>query len=127
MKIVVNIAAALLGLAFIAFSLMVLLHLVDGPPPKEGTPPALFMGAFAPTGYLTFVKICELVGGILVAVPKTRNWGLLILGPIIINILAFHKFVAGGEGLLAVPLIVICVLAAFLLWAGRKKFLNLLN
>ena len=58
------------------------------------------MIAFAPTGYLTFVKVLEVVGGILVALPRTRNFGLLILGPIIVNILAFHVFVMKGEGLL---------------------------
>lgn len=69
------------------------------PPPPEGTPPALFMGAFAPTGYLTFVKVIEVIGGVLVAIPFTRNLGLLVLGPIIVNILAFHAFITKGEGL----------------------------
>ena len=55
------------------------------------------MSAFGPTGYMTFVKVLEMLGGILVAMPRTRNAGLLILGPIIVNILAFHLFVA-GEG-----------------------------
>lgn len=127
MKIAANIAGALLGLLFIAFSLMVLLHL--GPTPPE--PPAdsavgKFMAAFGPTGYMTFVKICELVGGILVAIPKTRNFGLLILGPIIINILAFHVFVA-GDGLLNPMLLGIAALALFLLWDGRKQFAGLVR
>ncbi len=51
------------------------------------------MAAFGPTGYMTFVKILELLGGLLVIVPKTRNFGLLILGPILVNILAFHVFI----------------------------------
>lgn len=127
MKIATNIAGGLLGLAFIAFSLMVLLNLVKMPPPSEGTPVALFMGAFIPTGYMTFVKIFELIGGCLVAIPKTRNLGLLVLGPIIINILAFHVFVAKGDGLFDPVLILICVLALFLLWAGRKAFAGLIN
>ena len=100
MKIATTIAGVLLGLMFIAASVMVLFKLgPTPPPPPEGTPPALFMAAFAPTGYLTFVKIFELLGGVLVAIPRTRNLGLLVLGPIIINILAFHIFVTGGEGL----------------------------
>ncbi len=126
MKIASNIAGGLLGLAFIVFSLIVLLKLVPMPPPPEGTPVALFMGALVPTGYLTFVKILELIGGCLVAVPRTRNFGLLVLGPIILNILAFHIFIAKGEGLFGVP-IVISVLALFLLWSGRKAFAGLMN
>jgi uncharacterized membrane protein YphA (DoxX/SURF4 family) len=123
MKIASHIAAALLGLMFIAASVMVLFKLGPTPPaPPEGTPPALFMAAFVPTGYLTFVKVFELLGGLLVIIPRTRNLGLLVLGPIIVNILAFHIFVAGGEGLANPMLIGICVLALFLLWSERKAF-----
>jgi hypothetical protein len=123
MKIAAHIAAALLGLMFLFASAMVLFKLGPTPPaPPEGTPPAHFMAAFAPTGYLTFVKVFELLGGLLVIVPRTRNLGLLVLGPIIINILAFHIFVTGGAGLANPMLIGICVLALFLLWSERKAF-----
>ena len=125
MKYAPTIAGILLGLLFIASALVVLLNLVQMPPPPEGTPAALFMGAFVPTGYLTFVKVLELLGGILVAIPRTRNFGLLVLGPIIVNILAFHIFIMKGAGLFEPPLIGICVLAAYLLWAGRKAFAGL--
>ncbi len=84
-------------------------------------------GAFFTTGYLQFVKVFELIGGILVAIPKTRNYGLLVLGPIIINILAFHLFITKGEGLLNPMIIAIVALALFLLWSGRKAFRGLLN
>lgn len=127
MKYVPSIVGGLLGLLFIAVSTMVLFGLApQPPPPPEGSPVAMFMGAFAPTGYLTFVKVCELIGGILVAVPKTRNLGLLVLGPIIINILVFHQLVA-GDGILNPMLIFISAAALYLLWAGRKSFAGLLN
>ena len=126
MKIATNIAGGLLGFLFIAFSLMVLLKLVSPPPPPEGSPVAMFMAAFIPTGYMTFVKIFELIGGILVAIPKTRNFGLLVLGPIILNILAFHILIAKGAGLVGIPLF-IAFLALFLLWSGRKAFAGLMN
>jgi putative oxidoreductase len=126
MKIATNIAGALLGLIFIAFSLIVLLNLVHMPPMAEGTPAALFMGALGPTGYFTFIKVCELIGGCLVAVPRTRNFGLLVLGPIVVNILAFHIFIMKGQGLFGPPIFV-GVLAAFLLWAGRRAFSGLMN
>ena len=78
MKYAPTIAGALLGFLFVAFFLMVLLKLVPTPPPPaDGSPIDLFMGAFIPTGYITFVKIFELIGGILVAIPRTRNLGLL--------------------------------------------------
>jgi putative oxidoreductase len=121
------VAGALLGLLFIMASVVVLFKLAPNPKLPEGSPIALFMGAFGPTGYMTFVKIFELLGGILVAIPRTRNLGLLVLGPIIVNILAFHIFITGGEGLLNPMLDVIVVLALYLLWAGRKAFVGLLN
>jgi len=125
MKIATNIAGGLLGLAFIAFSLMVLLHLVTPPPMPPDSMVAIFMSVFAPSGWLIMVKSCELIGGILVAIPKTRNFGLLILGPIIINILTFHILVEKGADI-GVPVFLGC-LAAFLLWAERKAFLGLLH
>ena len=128
MKYLPNIAGGLLGLAYISFGLMVLLKLgPTPPPPPEGSPAAMFMGAFGPTGYFTFVKCFEVLGGLLVAIPRTRNFGLLILGPIIINILAFDIFIMKGEGLFSPVIIIIVVLALYLLWCGRKEFAGLLR
>ena len=128
MKHLTRIAAALLGLLFVTFGLNFFLKFIPMPPgPPEGTPPALFMAALFPTGYLDFVKCMEILGGVLVAVPKTRNLGLLVLGPIIVNILAFHVFLTGGAGLLQPPVVLIAGLFGFLLWAGRKRFAGLLE
>ena len=127
MKYAPTIAGLLLGLMFIMSSVVVLFHLVEMPLPPAGTSAALFFGAFGPTGYMTFVKVLELTGGILVAIPRTRNFGLLILGPILVNILAFHVFIMKGEGLLNPMIIGIVVLSLYLLWAGRKAFAGLRN
>ena len=129
MKYLPTIAGILLGLLFAMAAIPVLFHLI--PPDKMPPPPTpegvAFMSAFAPTGYLTFVKVLELIGAILVAIPKTRNYGLLVLGPIIINILAYHHFVAKGADLFNPMVIVMVVLALYLLWAGRKNFAALKN
>lgn len=123
MKIASHIAGGLLGLLFVVFGLNFFLRFIPMPPgPPEGSPPALFMGALFPTGYLAFVKVLEIVGGVLVAIPKTRNFGLLVLGPIVVNILAFHIFLLKGAGLLQPPIVLITVLPAFLLWNARAKF-----
>jgi putative oxidoreductase len=127
MKYLPIIAGALLGLLFIASGLVVLLKLVPMPPMPEGTPAGHFMAAFVPTGYLTLVKLCEVIGGVLVAIPRTRNFGLLVLGPIVVNIIAFNGFVMKGEGLFSPPVIIVTVLSAYLLWCGRKAFAGLLN
>ena len=127
MKHLPTVAGALLGFLFVASGLVVLLKLAPMPPLPEGSAAAHFMAAFVPTGYLTFVKVLEVVGGLLVAVPRTRNFGLLVLGPIVVNILAYHAFVMKGEGLFAPPLLIIAALAAYLLLCGRKAFTGLAN
>ena len=121
------VASIVLGLLFVMASVMFFLHL--GPEPKfpEGSPIAHFMGAFGPTGYMSFVKVFELTGGIVVMIPRLRNFGLLLLGPVIINIIAFHTFITGGEGLLNPMLDIIIVCALYLLWNARRKFAGLLN
>ena len=47
--------------------------------------------AFGPTGYLNFVKVLEVVGGLLVAIPRTRRMGLLVLGPILVLYVAIAQ------------------------------------
>lgn len=126
MKYLPHIAAGILGLLFLMASIVYLLKLGPIPEFPEGSPVAMFMGALVPTGYMAFVKVAELMGGILVMIPKSRNIGLLVLGPIIINIIAFHAFITKGSGLFDPMLIVIVVTALYLLWDARKKFAALI-
>lgn len=122
MKIASLIAGILLGFVFVASGLVVLLNLAPPPPPfPEGSASGHFMAAFMKTGYMTFVKVLEVVGGVLVAIPRTRRAGLLVLGPILINIVAYHVFVQ-GEGVFAPPLVVIVLLTLFLTWTERGAF-----
>ncbi len=129
MKHLPNIAGGLLGLLFLVFGSNFFLNFIpmpDDPSPADA-PHKLFMAAMFPTGYLAFVKVFEILGGLLVAIPKTRNIGLLILGPIIINILCFHVFLTKGATLIDPVNLAITALALFLLWSGRKAFAGLLN
>ncbi|NBR87787.1 MAG: hypothetical protein EBT61_20185 [Verrucomicrobia bacterium] len=124
MKLATNIVAGLFGLMFLAGGIFFFFGTLPPGPPEDSLP-GKFMAAFGPTGYMAFVKVCEIIGGALVAVPKTRNLGLLILGPIVINILCFHGFVAkggfgGGHAFITIA-------ALFLLWTERQAFAGLVN
>lgn len=125
MKHIPLIASILLGGLFIMSAATVLFGLAKMPEIPKDTLVWHFMAAFAPTGYMTFVKVIELIGGILVIIPKTRNLGLLALGPIIVNILAFHQFVA-KDGIFQPMLLGISALSLYLLWAERKAWKSLM-
>jgi hypothetical protein len=120
MKIVSHIVAALLGLIFVVFGLNFWLHFIPIPPAPEGTPAAAFLGAMYTSGYLGFVKAFEIIGGALLFAPRTRNWGLIIIGPIVLNIAAIHHFLFAG---IKDPTVIFCILAVlFLAYVGRKGF-----
>lgn len=127
MKHIPNVAGALLGLLFVMSGVVVLFNLVgEQEAPPEGSYAAHFMAAFVPSGYLTFIKVLEVVGGVLTAIPRTRGLGLLVLGPILVNIVAFHVFVTAGQGLTEPMLLGIYALALVCLWAERKALLALM-
>lgn len=126
-KYLLCIAGVLLGLCFLAASVPVLFNLIKPPPIPEGTPVWHFMQAFGPTGYVKFVKIFEFVGAVVVMVPRLRNIGLLLLGPVIVNIIAFHVLLDDWHHLINPMVGVIIACALYLLWDARRKFAGLLN
>lgn len=126
MKYLPIIAGILLGLIFLFASLAYFFNLVDAPPPPAGSAMESFFVATAPTGFLAFVKALELIGGLLVAIPATRRLGLLILGPIVVNIIAFHVLIARG-GWDNPMFILVVVLPLYLVWVERRAFVAYLR
>lgn len=128
MKHAPTIAGALLGIAFVVFGLNFFLNFIPMPPPPPADSlPGMFFGAFYPSGYLGLVKTLEILGGVLVAVPALRRLGLLVLGPILVNILAFHYFLIGPASLLEPVVLGLSALALYLVWADRKAFAALIR
>jgi hypothetical protein len=125
MKYLPIIASFLLCALFLMATVPFFLNIdMKGPPMAQDA--MTFMTVFVTTGYLKFVKVFELLGAILVAIPRTRNLGLLILGPIIINILAFNFLVNHGENVIYWMIILICALPLYLLWVERKNWKGLI-
>jgi putative oxidoreductase len=125
------ITGVLLGICFLMASIPVLFNLIKPPPLPEGTPIWHFMEACWPTGYMKFVKMFEFTGGIIVMIPRLRNIGLLLLGPVIVNIIAFNVLIGDPKDLLNIKqmwmLYVIVLCALYLLGKARVKFAGLLN
>lgn len=120
MKTVIIVCQSLLGIAFIVFGLNGFLHFMKADMPPAGSLPALFMGAMVPSGWMSFIFACQLVGGILMLIGRTAPLGLCILGPIIVNILCFHMLLTGGHGVAGG--VVVAVLWLIVLLGYRGNF-----
>ena len=123
MKIAMIIVRTLMGLLFI-FGAVVFLFNLFTPPPMEG-PLKTFNEGLAASGYFfTFLKVTELVCGILLVVGRYVPLALVILSPIIVNILMVHLFL-DRSGL---PVAIFLVLAnIFIAYYYRDRFEPLLR
>ena len=110
-----TVARLLLGLAFFVFGLNGFLHFL--PQPAMSGPPANFAMAMAATGYLfPLVKGTEVIVSLLLLSNRYVPLALTLLAPVVVNIVAFHAFLAPGG--LALPLV---LLAAHLYLARRYR------
>ncbi len=118
MRIVLIVARILLGLVFLVFGLNGLLHFMPTPP----EPPAAdaFFLALYGTGYMfALIFGTQAIGGALLILGAAVPFALAILAPVIVNIIAFHVFLAPAGLPLA---IVVAALEALLAWHYRAVF-----
>lgn len=113
-----TIARIALGLVFTVFGADGFLQFLPHPPmPAEA---GAFMGALLATGYmLPLLKMVELGAGLLLLSNRHVPLALLLLAPVIVNITAFHVFLAPG-GLVMAALVV--AMAIYLAWTHRASF-----
>lgn len=120
MKIIKTIVFSLFGLLFINGGLDKFLHYMPVP---ENLPEQVVRdnAAFAEICWLLpLLGSAELLGGVLLLIPRTRALGALVIFPVMVGILLTHIFVA-PEGL---PMALI--LWAILLWIiidNRHRYL----
>jgi uncharacterized membrane protein YphA (DoxX/SURF4 family) len=120
MKIATVVGRSLLGLGFVVFGANLLHPFLHMPPFPAGSPGAQFMAVMGPSGYMRFVGIFEFLGGALALFGRTAPIGLSLLGPVLVNVLAFHVLLMGGEGL--APGLVFSALELFLVYSYRDSF-----
>lgn len=92
MKIAALIARILLGLLFLVFGLNGFLHFIPMPPPTGLA--GQYMGALFLSHYLTVVFLIQIIGGALLLANRFVPLALTLLGPVLVNILLFHSFLA---------------------------------
>jgi putative oxidoreductase len=120
MKIAIVISRVLLGVGFFIFGLNILHPFLNAPPPPEGSLAAQFLAVMVPSHWMALIGWVQLIGGLLVLAGRTTPLGLVFLGPVLVNILAFHICLAGGHGI--APGLVFTVLEIFLIYAYRGYF-----
>src|SRR5208282_6561428 len=99
MKIAITACRFILGLGFIVFGFNILHSFLPQPPFPVNSLPTQFMVVMGPTHWMTLVGLVQLLGGLFVLLGRTAPIGLMLLGPVLVNILAFHTFLLGGVGI----------------------------
>jgi len=118
MKIVTLIARLLLGLMFVVFGLNGFLNFLNMGPMPSGLA-GQFIGALALSHYFWVVAVLQVAGGALLLVNRFVPLGLVLLGPVIVNILLYHLFLnLTGIGLA----VVVTILWFIVFYAHRQYF-----
>ncbi|GMN09835.1 hypothetical protein MTsPCn9_18780 [Croceitalea sp. MTPC9] len=104
-----NVVFWLLGLLMVVFGLNKFFGFIPVEPPKDETAQK-FLGMMFTSYLFIVVAITEIVGGVLLLVPKAKKFGMLLLAPVVFNIVAFHighDFIGNGIWLLPTLLFVV--------------------
>jgi len=118
MKTMVVATRSVLGLIFLVFGLNGFLHFLSMPPPPAHA--AAFLGALAKTRYMMpLIMGTQVIAGTLLVVGLWVPFALLLLAPVIVNVVAFHVFLAPGGLPFA---IVVSALELALAWHYRATF-----
>ena len=124
MKISTVIARFLLGLIFVVFGSNIFLQFIPTPPIPAG-PLKDFTTVMIVTHFMLVVGFFQVLGGLLLFIPRFVPLGLTILAPILVNILTTHILVMHG-GLFPIP--ILCVLLWLLIfWRYRSAFAGILG
>lgn len=119
-----NVARILMGLLFVVFGLNGFLHFIPEPktPMPEGA--ATFAGALMKSGYMfPMVMGTQLLVGVLLLLNRFVPLALALIAPVIVNIIAFHVFLAPSS---IGPGLVVLALELYLAWTFRKAFRSML-
>ena len=122
MKIASTIARYLLGLIFLTFGLNGFLHFIPMPPPTGVA--GQFFGALFVSQFYVVIFFLQIVPGLLLLVNRYVPLALTILGPVIVNILCFHIFMAPAGLPLAAVVTVLWFVTA---WSVRSAFAGILQ
>ncbi len=120
MKITSLIARILLGFVFLVFGLNGFLHFIPQPP-MTGLA-AQFAGALGASGFMSVVFALQIIAAVLLLVNRYVPLALTLLGPVLVNIVLFHAFMA--PAVLPLP-VVLAALLSLVAYRHRAAFRGL--
>lgn len=119
MRILILVARLLLGLLFLVFGLNAFLNFLNMGPMPTGLA-GQFMGALYLSHYMWVVAALQVIGGVLLLIGRYVPLGLVLLGPVIVNIVLYHLFLS----LAGVPLAIVAVILWFIVFYGYRQYFS---
>jgi putative oxidoreductase len=119
MKIVMLIARILLGLTFVVFGLNGFLNFLSMGPMPSGLA-GQFIGALIQSHYIWVVAGLQVAGGVLLLVNRFVPLGLVLLGPVVVNIILYHVFL----DLSGTALAIVVTILWFIVFYGHRQYFS---
>jgi len=119
MKIVILTARLLLGLICVVFGLNGFLNFLSMGPMPTGLA-GQFIGALFLSHYYWAVAAVQIIGGLLLLVNRFVPLGLVLLGPVIVNILLYHLFLNPA----GIGLAIFVTILWFIVFYGHRQYFS---
>ena len=119
MKILTLIARLLLGLIFVVFGLNGFLNFLSMGPMPSGLA-GQFIGALVLSHYFWVVAALQIAGGALLLVNRFVPLGLVLLGPVIVNIILYHVALNPTGIALAIVVVILWLIVFY----GHRQYFS---
>jgi len=119
MKIIILTARLLLGLICVVFGLNGFLNFLSMGPMPTGLA-GQFIGALFLSHYYWAVAALQIIGGVLLLVNRFVPLGLVLLGPVIVNILLYHLFLNPA----GIGLAIFVTILWFIVFYGHRQYFS---
>jgi uncharacterized membrane protein YphA (DoxX/SURF4 family) len=119
-RYITPVARVLLGLVFFVFGLDGFLHFIPQPTEPPSEPALSFAMGLMKSGYMfPLIKGTEVAVGALLLSNRFVALALVVIAPVIVNIFAFHAFLAPSGIVIASVLV---ALELYLAWIHRSAY-----
>jgi putative oxidoreductase len=127
MKYLKKVPVVLLGVIFVIMSLMTFATIIFKIPlpPMQGLG-ADFMNIFFVSGFVYVVKVLELVIGIMLLIPRTKNLALILIAPIVVNIFLCEVLIIQPPVAEMIPAFLVLILTVIGIYQSRAVYMPMI-